>query len=123
MLLAGQALLKILSVSACWNDMYEQLLDYKQEYGNVKVPQGYDENPKLGRWVMTNRTNYREYKRSNGQKGDPGVLSLGDINFTLKEGYTNLNSTYELSAGASKTFLTGKHGYGNKFKVAEVEVF
>jgi hypothetical protein len=31
-----------------------------------------------------------------------GVLSLGDINFTLKEGYTNLNSTYELPAGASK---------------------
>jgi hypothetical protein len=37
----------------------------------VKVPQKYDENPKLGIWVGHWRSNYREYKRTNGQKGDP----------------------------------------------------
>jgi glycerol-3-phosphate cytidylyltransferase-like family protein len=54
-----------------WNDMYNQLLEFKQKHGHVKVPRQYDENPKLGIWVMTNRNNYREYKRSKGQKGDP----------------------------------------------------
>jgi hypothetical protein len=57
-----------------WHDMYNQLLEFKQKHGHVKVPQRYDENPKLGRWVMTNRKNYREYKRSNGQKGDLGWM-------------------------------------------------
>eukprot|EP01083_Nonionella_stella_P028897 79641_1 len=50
-------------------------------------------------------------------------LCVGCSNGTLKAGYTNLNHTYNLPAGASNTFLTGKHGYDNKFKVAEVEVF
>jgi hypothetical protein len=54
-----------------WYGMYNQLLEFKQKHGHVKVPYQYDENKKLGMWVMTNRRNYREYKRTNGQKGDP----------------------------------------------------
>jgi glycerol-3-phosphate cytidylyltransferase-like family protein len=54
-----------------WNDMYNQLLEFKQKHGHVKVPRQYDEHKQLGIWVMTNRSNYREYKRSKGQKGDP----------------------------------------------------
>jgi hypothetical protein len=59
------------SKNSRWNDMFNLLLEFKQKHGHVKVPQQYDENPKLGRWVMHNRSSYREYKRSNGQKGDP----------------------------------------------------
>eukprot|EP01083_Nonionella_stella_P278949 948710_1 len=54
-----------------WYDMYSQLLEFKQKHGHVKVPQQYNENPKLGRWVGTWRSKYREYKRTNGKKGDP----------------------------------------------------
>ena len=54
-----------------WNDMYESLLGFKQKHGHVKVPQRYNENKKLGIWVMHWRRAYREYKRTNGQKGDP----------------------------------------------------
>jgi hypothetical protein len=54
-----------------WYDMYNQLLEFKQKHGHVKVPQQYNENPKLGRWVGKRRCVYREYKRTNGQKGDP----------------------------------------------------
>jgi hypothetical protein len=50
-------------------------------------------------------------------------LRVGPSNSTLKEGYTNLNSTYKLPASASNTFLTGKHGRNYKFEVAELEVF
>jgi glycerol-3-phosphate cytidylyltransferase-like family protein len=58
-------------VNEIWYDMYNQLLEFKQKHGHVKVPQLYNENPKLGRWVGKRRSNYREYKRTNGQKGDP----------------------------------------------------
>jgi glycerol-3-phosphate cytidylyltransferase-like family protein len=54
-----------------WYGMYNQLLEFKQKHGHVKVPQQYNENKKLGAWVNNWRGNYREYKRSNGQKGDP----------------------------------------------------
>jgi hypothetical protein len=58
-------------VKSYWDDMLNQLSDFKQEHGHLKVPQQYDENPKLGRWVRNWRSKYREYKRTNGQKGDP----------------------------------------------------
>jgi glycerol-3-phosphate cytidylyltransferase-like family protein len=54
-----------------WYDMYNQLLEFKQKHGHVKVPRQYNENRKLGNWVNNRRSNYREYKRTNGQKGDP----------------------------------------------------
>jgi hypothetical protein len=47
------------------------LLEFKQKHGHVKLPQQYNENPKLGMWVKEQRKNYREYKRTIGQKGDP----------------------------------------------------
>jgi hypothetical protein len=55
--------------------MYNQLLEFKQKHGHVKVPQRYEnENKKLGIWVNNRRSAYREYKRTDGGKGDPGVL-------------------------------------------------
>jgi hypothetical protein len=58
-------------VKGIWYDMYTQLLEFKQKHGHVKVPANYNENKKLGNWVRSWRSNYREYKRTNGQKGDP----------------------------------------------------
>eukprot|EP01083_Nonionella_stella_P278950 948711_1 len=56
-----------------WDDgMYNQLLEFKQKHGHVKVPCDCgNENGKLGRWVINRRRDYREYKRTYGQKGDP----------------------------------------------------
>jgi glycerol-3-phosphate cytidylyltransferase-like family protein len=72
---------KSLVINSNWDDMYNQLLEFKQKHGHVKVPQQCNENKKLGIWVMTNRSNYREYKRSKLQKGDPeqmkGLESIG----------------------------------------------
>jgi hypothetical protein len=58
-------------VNTSWKDMYNQLLEFKQKHGHVNVPRQYDENPKLGTWVRHWRSAYRDYKRTNGQKGDP----------------------------------------------------
>jgi hypothetical protein len=57
-----------------WYGMYNQLLEFRQKHGHVKVPQQYNENKKLGNWVMNRMRDYREYKRTNGLKGDPVLM-------------------------------------------------
>jgi hypothetical protein len=54
-----------------WDDMFNLLIEFKQKYGHVNVPVRHNANPKLGRWVSRLRNEYREHKRTNGQKGDP----------------------------------------------------
>jgi hypothetical protein len=54
-----------------WDDILKLLLEFKQKHGHLRVPRKYNENPKLGRWASQWRYKYREYKRTNGQKGDP----------------------------------------------------
>jgi hypothetical protein len=67
-------------VKEIWHDMYNRLLEFKKKHGHLKVPQKYNENPELGRWVMNRRRDYREYKRTYGQKGDPEqMMSLESI--------------------------------------------
>jgi hypothetical protein len=55
-------------VKEIWYGMYNQLLEFKQKHGHVKVPQRYNENPELGIWVMNRRRDYRAYKKINGQR-------------------------------------------------------
>ena len=62
-----------------------------------------------------------DYGPTFGRVHNYGVGFYTDTN--LKDGYTNLNNTYELPSGASETFLTGKHGSDNRFEATEVEVF
>jgi len=42
-----------------WNEMIEDLTEYRKKYKHTEVPQEYEENPQLGRWVMNQRTFYR----------------------------------------------------------------
>lgn len=42
-----------------WNDKYNMLKEYKKKYGDCLVPQDYEENPKLGRWVVNQRVQYK----------------------------------------------------------------
>ncbi|MGK7397902.1 MAG: helicase associated domain-containing protein [Candidatus Cyclobacteriaceae bacterium M3_2C_046] len=45
-----------------WHEMYLQLEAYYQEHGHSKVPQKWDENPKLSNWVLVQRRRYAEGK-------------------------------------------------------------
>jgi len=47
-----------------WLDHWKQLQDYKEKHGDCQVPTHYAENPKLGRWVHTQR-----HQRRLQQKG------------------------------------------------------
>lgn len=42
-----------------WNEMIEELKSFRKKYGHTEIPQEYEENPQLGRWVMNQRTFYR----------------------------------------------------------------
>jgi hypothetical protein len=57
--------------NSTWDDMLKQLLEFKKKHVHVKIPQKHNENQKLGIWVMHWRSNYREYKRTNREKGNP----------------------------------------------------
>ena len=45
-----------------WNKRMQELRDYKKQHGHTNVPRHCSANPKLGRWVDTQRTSYRLQK-------------------------------------------------------------
>jgi hypothetical protein len=47
-----------------WESRYCELLEYKEEHGHCNVPDGWPENLRLARWVMTQRQMCRKGKLS-----------------------------------------------------------
>ena len=45
-----------------WNEGFQQLREFKVQFGHCIVPFKYSANPKLGQWVSTQRRNYRLYQ-------------------------------------------------------------
>ena len=39
-----------------WDTRFEELLAYKERYGNCRVPKGWQESPQLSLWVLNQRT-------------------------------------------------------------------
>lgn len=42
-----------------WNNRFAELLQYRERYGDTKVPQHYKEIPGLGKWVAKQREQFR----------------------------------------------------------------
>jgi len=59
-----------------WNSMFQQLLEYKSEHGNLLVPQKYDKNPQFGKWVSVQRDRHSKKEVSSKR-----VLCLESIGF------------------------------------------
>jgi Helicase associated domain len=49
-----------------WMEKYQELKRYKERHGNCDVPTKYAPSPSLGRWVSTQRS---EYKKRQGGRG------------------------------------------------------
>lgn len=47
-----------------WNEMYQQLKDYFNQYQHCNIPLSYKENPRLGGWVAKQRRDYKNSKLS-----------------------------------------------------------
>eukprot|EP00984_Skeletonema_dohrnii_P010538 scaffold4110_cov77-Skeletonema_dohrnii-CCMP3373.AAC.3 len=59
-----------------WNEMLQQIVDYKDKHGDTLVPQNYPDNPQLGVWVVTQR----QYKKNN-KLASGRVDKLNEIGF------------------------------------------
>jgi len=53
-----------------WNQRFCELQKFHDEHGHCNVPSRYPENPELGTWVGTQRTQYRLYLKAKAT-GDP----------------------------------------------------
>lgn len=62
-----------------WNKMYNELISYKEEFGNIRVPQSYitESGNKLGVWLNRQRECYKAGKISNVKKNK--LINLGII--------------------------------------------
>mmetsp|Transcript_32576 Transcript_32576/g.77779 ORF Transcript_32576/g.77779 Transcript_32576/m.77779 type:complete len:601 (-) Transcript_32576:231-2033(-) len=45
-----------------WNEKFRELCEYQQEHGNCHVPTKYKQNTALGRWVSTQRSDYKKFQ-------------------------------------------------------------
>ena len=71
--------------NSTWEERLQQLAEYKKEFGNTNVPQRYEKNKRLGRWVMLQKRQCRlleEGKRSSMTKNH--LLSLRELGFDWK---------------------------------------
>lgn len=62
-----------------WNTMRERLLQFKDQNGNCRVPQGYKQDPKLGKWV----DNQRHHQKT-GQLSEERKKLLDEVGFSWK---------------------------------------
>ena len=51
-----------------WESMFNALLDYKKIHGNCNVPTVYKDNPKLGSWVVYQRTTWERMSSKNRER-------------------------------------------------------
>lgn len=67
-----------------WNAKYNELCDYRREHGDANVPTKYDENKALGRWVSTQRSQYKAWMRNEKSHMTQGRYDkLKEIGFTF----------------------------------------
>ena len=57
-----------------WNERFEQMREFKVQFGHCHVPIKYAANPKLGHWVLKQRSNYKFY-----QEGKPNCMTAERI--------------------------------------------
>jgi len=68
-----------------WFQYYEDLLRYREEFGNVNVPREYIPNPPLGNWVAEMRTQYKLRNAGKPSKiTDKRIEKLQDLGFLWK---------------------------------------
>ena len=78
-----------------WNDYYKQLQEYKKEYGNIDVPQSYEQNGiKLGQWLSTQRQAYKG--KGNSRITQDQIKLLEELGMNWQVNDKQWNDYYEL---------------------------
>lgn len=71
---ASDAHLSATSVS--WRQRFEELLEFREQYGHVNVPYDFPPNPPLAQWVKRQRHQYRLLKEGRHSNLTPSRLEL-----------------------------------------------
>jgi hypothetical protein len=70
------------SHGAAWENRLSELADYCKSHGHCNVPQRCSENPKLGKWVSKQRTEYKLYLEGKTSPMTPSrILELESLGF------------------------------------------
>ena len=67
-----------------WNELFKQLEQYKEEFGDTNVPLNYAQNPKLANWVHYLRWSYKRYQaglQKHGGLNGEKIASLDSLGF------------------------------------------
>jgi hypothetical protein len=68
-----------------WNKMLEALVEYKKEHNSTMVPQCYDQDQRLGRWVHYQRVEYWIYQTSGkGKINADRIARLEALGFEVR---------------------------------------
>ena len=71
-----------------WMQMFEELMEYKEKHGDCLVPLNYKVNPKLGRWVQHQRSQYQNKKKGKTRQiTDERIYKLEEIGFVWYRGW------------------------------------
>jgi Helicase associated domain len=85
-----------------WDKRFRELLQYKDEHGDCSVPTKYAANPALGRWVSTQRSQYKLYRSgAKTQMTEHRMRQLGAIGFRWNMTDREYEESRHLLAGAS----------------------
>jgi hypothetical protein len=74
-----------------WEEMFDALIEYKEEHGDCKVPTGWAKNKKLARWVKTQRKIYLDNKLDKDR-----IKRLDDIGFVWNRLESGWEEMFEL---------------------------
>jgi len=62
-----------------WDEMFRHLLEYKEKHGDTLVPSRYEDNPKLGKWVETQRYEFTKLQRATVDVSTENKVEDADI--------------------------------------------
>uniref|UniRef100_A0A7S3P091 Helicase-associated domain-containing protein n=1 Tax=Amphora coffeiformis TaxID=265554 RepID=A0A7S3P091_9STRA len=79
-----------------WDEMFRQLIEYKEKHGDCLVPSRYETNLKLGKWVETQRYEYTKLKRAEANPNEkPEEMNQEETKLGGKPRVTNARLTEE----------------------------
>jgi hypothetical protein len=92
---------------AAWEDRLSELADYCKVHGHYNVPQSYNENAKLGNWVMKQRRQYRLHLAGEpSQMTLPRIQALESLGFEWKPSISRGKGTPSLDDDARRVYKT-----------------
>lgn len=95
-----------------WEQMYQELLLFKQKYGHTKVPQDFKESKTLGGWVSKQRSN-RTKKRLQAER----IRKLNSIGFLWKEDIIRMREEAWKKRYTELVRYKDLHGHIDRIKV------